>query len=87
MRPLLLLAIAAALALGACGKKAPLRVPEGREAEFTYPQQYPAPRSVVPAGTLSGTTSAPAASRGAPDGISVTPEDERRTRTRVYGSE
>ncbi len=35
-----LIAIAAALALGACGKKGDLVQPEGREA--TYPRLYPA---------------------------------------------
>ncbi|MEX1306381.1 MAG: hypothetical protein WEA84_14600 [Rhodovibrionaceae bacterium] len=44
----------AALALAACGKKADIRPPDGEEAAYSYPQPYPAPRSVVPGGTSAG---------------------------------
>ncbi len=49
-----LLLILAALALAACGKKAEVRPPDGEEAAYSYPQPYPAPRSVVPGGTSAG---------------------------------
>lgn len=49
-----LLLLLAALALAACGKKAEIRAPDGEEAAYTYPQPYPAPRSVVPGGTTAG---------------------------------
>ncbi|MGF1594116.1 MAG: hypothetical protein ACFCUW_12590 [Kiloniellaceae bacterium] len=42
--------IAATLTLGlaACGKKGPPKPPEGQESDYTYPQAYPEPSSVVP---------------------------------------
>ncbi len=48
-RALLLCGLALPLALlGACGKKGDLRPPPGEAAAFTWPKQYPAPRTVVP---------------------------------------
>ncbi len=51
-RALLAVTLAAALALGlaACGKKGSPKPPEGQEADYTYPQPYPAPETVVPRG-------------------------------------
>lgn len=43
---LCLLLIAGALA--ACGKKGRPVPPESEEARYSYPQQYPAPSTVVP---------------------------------------
>ncbi len=37
-----------AVALGACGRKADLRPPDGRADEYVYPRTYPAPSSVLP---------------------------------------
>ncbi len=48
---LILVAVATALALSACGKRAPLRAPDGAEEAYTYPRVYPNPATVVPAGT------------------------------------
>lgn len=49
-RLLLTAAVLASLALGltACGKKGSPRPPEGEEADYTYPDQYPAPNTVTP---------------------------------------
>jgi hypothetical protein len=47
-RAIILTLAAAAVLLGACGKKGSPGAPPGREAEFTYPRVYPAPESVVP---------------------------------------
>ena len=43
--PLLLLA---AFALGACGKKGDVKVPDGEKKAYYYPRTYPAPASVTP---------------------------------------
>jgi len=45
-------AVALSLAAGltACGKKGSPKPPEGQEADYTYPQPYPAPSSVTPNG-------------------------------------
>ncbi len=37
------LLMAAAIALGACGKRGSPRPPEGQESEYTFPRFYPAP--------------------------------------------
>ncbi len=49
-RPILHAALAVALLanLGACGKEARPRAPEGEESRYTYPQVYPKPSTVVP---------------------------------------
>lgn len=36
--------------LAACGKKGSPKPPEGQEDQYTYPQDYPAPSTVVPKG-------------------------------------
>lgn len=41
-------ALPLALGLAACGKKGSPKPPEGQEADYTYPQPYPAPDSVTP---------------------------------------
>jgi hypothetical protein len=43
-----LLAIPLATGLAACGKKGQPKPPEGQESAYTYPQPYPAPKTVVP---------------------------------------
>jgi len=50
LRLLLTAALAGGLLFGlaACGKKGSPKPPEGQESEYTYPQPYPAPRTVVP---------------------------------------
>ena len=52
LRLLLTAVLAGGLAFGlaACGKKGSPRPPEGQEADYTYPQPYPAPATVVPKG-------------------------------------
>jgi hypothetical protein len=49
-RLLLSAIVSAALLCGvaACGKKGSPKPPEGQESEYTYPQAYPAPSTVVP---------------------------------------
>ncbi len=42
------LALALLIALGACGKESRPSPPEGEEANYTHPQVYPNPSSVVP---------------------------------------
>ena len=46
---LLLAALIAAGTLGACGKRNAPSPPEGEESNYTYPQVYPAPETVLPA--------------------------------------
>ena len=48
---LILVAVVMALALSACGKRAPVRAPDGAEEAYTYPRVYPNPATVLPAGT------------------------------------
>lgn len=43
-------AVPLALGLAACGKKGSPKPPEGQEADYTYPQPYPRPNTVVPGG-------------------------------------
>ena len=43
-----LLALPLALGQAACGKKGAPKPPEGQESEYTYPQAYPAPETVIP---------------------------------------
>lgn len=67
------------LVLIACGKKNTPEVPEGREAEFTYPGTYPAPKLVVPSAPVEFEIARPAR----PTGSLSTRGD--RNRTRVFG--
>ena len=57
----LIAAVILALALGACGRKGDVGPPEGQESEYTYPQVYPAPSSVLPDDTEEPDTAPPAA--------------------------
>ena len=57
----LIAAVILALALGACGRKGDVGPPEGQESEYTYPQVYPAPSSVLPEETEEPETSPPTA--------------------------
>ncbi len=50
---LLVVAVALAATLAACGKKANLEPPDDTKATYTYPQQYPTPESVLPDETES----------------------------------
>lgn len=45
-----MLALPLAFGLTACGKKGSPKPPEGQEADYTYPQAYPRPTTVVPGG-------------------------------------
>lgn len=60
-RLLLTAVVAAGLLSGAaaCGKKGSPRPPAGEESQYTYPQDYPAPSTVVPNGGTSGTEAGP----------------------------
>ncbi|MEX0758558.1 MAG: hypothetical protein WD100_03160 [Tistlia sp.] len=53
MRAAALLCLALPLLLPGCGKKGDLKPLEEESAAFTWPQQYPAPRTVVPADPLA----------------------------------
>ena len=79
----ILLALAAAVLLGACGKKGSPGAPPGREAEFTYPRAYPAPASVVP--PLSGSVETEKTAE--PDRPSLSPGPYERRKTTTYGSQ
>ena len=72
---------AAAILLGACGKKSNLSPPEGREAAYTHPRIYPA----VPT-RPSGAAPAPARRASEPrrDPLSPFP-DSRTSPTKTYG--
>ena len=72
--------------LAACGKKAPIRAPDGREAEFTYPRIYPDPKSVVPQAGTTGPFVETESST--PDELSISPIPKgRETTTTIYSSE
>ena len=60
-RLLLTAAVAAGLLAGtaACGKKGSPRPSEGEESQYKYPQDYPAPSTVVPNGSTSGNNAGP----------------------------
>ena len=79
----ILLALAAGLLLGACGKKGAPGAPPGREAEFTYPRAYPAPASVVPPLPDSAETE----KKAEPDRPSLSPGPYERRKTTTYGSQ
>ncbi len=57
----LLLGIAALAlpALGACGKRGRVRLPDEKAGQATYPRRYPAPSSVNPGAVSSGGAPAP----------------------------
>jgi len=46
-----MLATGLVLGVAACGKKGNPKPPEGEASQYTYPQPYPAPKTVVPGGT------------------------------------
>jgi len=64
-----------ALGLAACGKKGSPKPPEGQEADYTYPQPYPAPATVVPNGKAQ-----PEENAGP---LSIF-NDDKRTKTTTY---
>lgn len=74
-RLLLTAAVSAALLAGvaACGKKGSPRAPEGQESEYTYPQDYPAPSTVVPNGASAEDEAGP---------LSIFSDDSRTTTKR-----
>jgi len=76
LRLLLAAAVAAplALGLGACGKKGSPKPPEGEESQYTYPQAYPDPATVVPNGNNQAEEAGP---------LSIFTNDSR-TRTKSY---
>jgi len=65
-------------ALAACGKEGRPGAPEGEEANYTYPQVYPKPSSVVP-GEKEALKSGEAPAHAG--GISVVPSNSRSTTT------
>ncbi len=92
-RTALCLLLIAAAALGACGKKGPLRAPEGEESRYTYPRFYPAPA----AGTVTtGRTAQPPGEveeeppvrplADEPSPLSPFPDEDERSDTEVFGS-
>ena len=74
----LVLALSPAL-LAACGKRGAPEIPDGRQAEFTYPRTYPDPGLVVPKVPGDPLVDQPAR----PTGSILDRKD--RNRTRVYG--
>lgn len=50
------LLLTALLAAGACGRKGPPVPPEGEEANYTFPQAYPAPEDTLGIRTEEGRT-------------------------------
>jgi hypothetical protein len=78
---LILVALAAALALSACGKRAGLRPPDGEEKVYTYPKVYPNPATVLPPGATDTTLR----TREIPEGLGdLTPLPKGRKKT-IYG--
>ncbi|GAB4356438.1 MAG: hypothetical protein Kow00114_07380 [Kiloniellaceae bacterium] len=77
LRALLTAGLCAGLVFGlaACGKKGSPKPPAGEESQYTYPQAYPAPETVVP-----GSKSTPAENAGP---LSIFSDDER-TKTTAY---
>ncbi len=82
-----LITVALAVALTACGRRNSPSPPEDRKAEYTFPRFYPAPATVLPTGADE---SGVAVEREPPkrEGIrslSPVPSPDSRTRTRTYG--
>ncbi|WP_340115906.1 hypothetical protein [Pelagibius sp. 7325] len=61
--------------LAACGKKGSPKPPEDQEDQYTYPQDYPAPSTVVPNGQAQ-----PEENAGP---LSIF-NDDNRTKTKTY---
>ena len=72
---------AAAILLGACGKKSNLSPPEGREDAYTHPRIYPA---APPRPSGAAPAPAPRASEPPRDPLSPFP-DSRTSPTKTYG--
>ncbi len=75
LRALLTAGLCAGLVFGlaACGKKGSPKPPAGEESQYTYPQVYPAPETVVPG------SSAPPEDNAGP--LSIFRDDERTETT------
>jgi len=73
-----------AVSLGACGKRAGLEPPDDTKGDYTYPQQYPTPESVL----SDETESSKAQERPPPHagGLSPFPTDRRTTTTYQSGA-
>lgn len=93
-QPVLLCSLLLCLALlGGCGKKGDLRPPSGEHEAFTWPLQYPAPSTVVPAAPAEAEpevdpiTGQPRPTSGfrQPDGLPR--RDPDRTTTTIYSAE
>ncbi len=78
---LILAALMAALALSACGKRAPLRAPDDATEAYTYPRVYPNPATVLPSGKTAEKPRSREITRGAGD---LTSFPNPRTKT-TYG--
>ncbi|GAB4228051.1 MAG: hypothetical protein Tsb0032_34710 [Kiloniellaceae bacterium] len=78
LRVLMTATLASGLLFGvaACGKKGSPKPPEGQESEYTYPQAYPAPATVVP--------DAEGQLEGGNDPTSIFVDRDRRTTTKTY---
>jgi hypothetical protein len=72
------LALALLATLAACGKEGQPGAPEGEEANYTYPQVYPKPSSVVPEDAEALKSGEVPAHAG---GISVVPSNSRSKTT------
>ena len=84
---MMLVLIAMAAALAACGRRNAPGPPKGREAEYTYPRFYPAPATVLPA---DAEESGVAVEREPPREeeirrLSPVPSPDSRSRTRTSG--
>ena len=70
----------------ACGKRGSLEAPEGREAEFTYPQPYPAPSGVLRKSGRTGEEATAEEEEGLrPRTSSFSVFPDREDETKVYG--
>lgn len=91
--PLLALGLALPLlVLAGCGKLGDLRPPEGEYEAYTWPKQYPAPRTVVPAEVtpeepfIDPATGLPV-TRGFRHPDALRGRDPSRTSTTIYRSQ
>ncbi len=83
----MLVVMALAAVLAACGRRNSPSPPKGREAEYTHPRFYPAPATVLPAG--ADVTEVEVEKEPPQEEqmrrLSPIPDPEPRTRTRTFG--
>jgi hypothetical protein len=73
------LALALLFALGACGKEDRPSAPKGEEANYTHPQVYPNPSTVVPMGEEDALKTGEVPTHAG--GIKIFPTDTRNKTT------